>query len=69
MQELQDFCLYSHSYSFCFGTKVILFFKFAGQTRHFMTRLDVRFVPNNNPSEFYRKACISDEAKEPSPYS
>lgn len=23
-----------------------------------MTRLDVRFVPNN-PSEFYRKACMS----------
>ena len=47
MQELQYFYLYIHTYPFCFGTKVTQFFKFTGQTRHFMTRLEVIIVPNN----------------------
>ena len=47
MQELKYFYMYSHRYSLLVGTKVILFFKFTGQIRHFMTRLDALFVPNN----------------------
>ena len=48
MQELQYFHLYSHSYLLLIGTKVLLFFKFTEQTRHFMTRLDTLSVPINN---------------------